>query len=553
MRRILFILITFVSLSAENPLFNHLYTADPGALVYKDTFYIYAGHDEGSTGYIMHEWCVFSSTDLVHWTDHGPRLKVGDFSWVARDAWASQVIEKNGKFYWYICAEQRGGGKGVGVAVADHPLGPFKDARGSALITNQMTKDVSITWDDIDPTAFVDDDGQAYLYWGNTSCKGVKLKSDMINTDGAFSYFKLKDFTEAPWIHKRNDIYYLSYAALFPEYIDYATSNSPLGPWTHRGRLINERLPSETSHQAIVEFRDKWYIVYHNAALPGGGPYKRSVCIDELYYNDDGTMKPVVMTDAGAAGLAPSPFKGGTYLLTCKKSSKVLEVANSSKSSGANVQQNHISPSITPAENQLWRFDSAGTGVYRIINVNSGLCLGTAANSTKDAANVEQQTITASSKTQRWKPVGAGGNHYAFVNVASGKCLDVLDLSLQDGANVIIYSYLRAENQLWLLEEKSVTDVTEKRINSTSLKELTAVFNNRCQTIQVSPLDEVGYDCITITDLQGKKIGSYLISSNENGLMKIPVERKLSKGTYLVNIQKDGLLSRIVRITVSND
>jgi len=163
MKSIIALCILCIVVYADNPIINHLYTADPAALVYNDTFYIYTGHDEGSTGYIMHNWHVFSSTDLVHWTDHGIRLEVSQFSWASRDAWAAQVIERDGKFYWYICAEQRGGGKGVGVAVADHPLGPFS-AKSSALITNQMTNDVNISWDDIDPTAIVDDDGQAYMY-----------------------------------------------------------------------------------------------------------------------------------------------------------------------------------------------------------------------------------------------------------------------------------------------------------------------------------------------------------------------------------------------------
>ena len=121
-----FILLLFFIVSADNPVINHMYTADPAALVYKDTCFIFTGHDEGSTGYVMHDWYVFSSTDMVHWTDHGARLKVSEFSW------ASQVIESEGKFYWYICAQTHAGGKGVGVAVADHPLGPYKDARGTA-------------------------------------------------------------------------------------------------------------------------------------------------------------------------------------------------------------------------------------------------------------------------------------------------------------------------------------------------------------------------------------------------------------------------------------
>ena len=138
----------------------------------------------------------------------------------------------------------------------------------------------------------------------------IKLKSNMIETEGSIQYINLRSFTEAPWVHKRNNTYYLSYAAEWTEYIDYAISNSPLGPWTYKGRL-NDRVPSETNHQAIIEMKGRWYFIYHNAALPGGGPYKRSVCVDELFYNADGTIKKIVMTESGIEQTGDGPFKTG--------------------------------------------------------------------------------------------------------------------------------------------------------------------------------------------------------------------------------------------------
>jgi hypothetical protein len=256
------------------------------------------------------------------------------------------------------------------------------------------------------------------------------------------------------------------------------------------------------------------------------------------------------MTKAGAAPLGPSPFKAGKYLLTCKKSNKVLEVANSSASTGANVQQNQIRSSTSPSENQLWRFDSAGTGVYRIVNVHSGLCLGTTSNSIKDAANVEQQTITSNSDTQRWKPVGAGGNYYAFVNTASGKCLDVLDLSTQNGANVIIYSYLRTENQQWLLEEKSATTVIENSMNVKSSNEMSVVLIQNSHSFQVLSVNTKGLDRLIIGDLQGKTIGTYLITGGENGVVNVQAGSKLPKGMYIVKLKKNGQLLKIVKVTM---
>ena len=164
---------TFVA--AGNPIVKHKFIADPAAMVHDGKMYIYGGHDEcppPEEHYDLKEWCVFSSSDLKTWTEHAVPLKAKDFSWAKGEAWASQVIERDGKFYWYVTVEHKTiPGKSIGVAVSDSPTGPFVDARGSALITNDMTTDRSKSyWDDIDPTVFIDDDGQAYLYWGNSQC-----------------------------------------------------------------------------------------------------------------------------------------------------------------------------------------------------------------------------------------------------------------------------------------------------------------------------------------------------------------------------------------------
>jgi len=288
-----------------NPIIKHKYTADPGAMVYKGKVYIYAGHDEAPKAqarYVMHDWLCFSSPDMVTWTEHPVPLKVTDFTWAKGDAWASQVIERNGKFYWYVAVEHKTiHGKAIGVAVADSPIGPFKDARGSAIITNDMTTEAKISWDDIDPSVFIDDNGQAYLFWGNTTPHYAKLKSNMIDLDGPIQTIKgLPRYTEAPWIHKRNGWYYLSYASEFPEKICYAMSRNINGPWQYKG-IINEIAGnSNTNHQAIINFKGKDYFIYHNGALtPDAGSYHRSVCIDYLYYNPDGTIKRVMMTTEG--------------------------------------------------------------------------------------------------------------------------------------------------------------------------------------------------------------------------------------------------------------
>ncbi|MDR7369688.1 glycoside hydrolase family 43 protein [Flavobacterium aquidurense] len=288
----------------NNPIIKDQYTGDPAALVYKDKVYLYAGHDEAAKDfnfYKMNEWVVYSSSDMKKWESHPVPLKVTDFVWAKNDAWASQVIERSGKFYWYVTVSHGTiPGKSIGVAVSDSPTGPFKDALGKALVTNDMTTQTKISWDDIDPTVYIDDDGQAYLIWGNTVCHYAKLKENMLELDGPIQTIDLPHFTEAPWIHKHKGWYYLSYAYEFPEKIAYAMSKSITGPWEFKGILNELAGNSNTNHQSIIDFKGQSYFIYHNGAtIPDGGSFRRSVCVDKLYYNKDGTMKRVVMTSEG--------------------------------------------------------------------------------------------------------------------------------------------------------------------------------------------------------------------------------------------------------------
>ena len=308
---ILFIMITAMGFSQEenfnNPIVTDKYTADPAAIVHDGTVYLYAGHDEAADDYNfydLNEWLVYSSEDMVNWKEHPVPLKASDFKWAKGDAWAAEVIEKNGKFYWYVTVEhnEEHPGKGIGVAVADSPVGPFEDAIGKALITNDMTTEhTDIGWDDIDPTVFIDDDGQAYLYWGNTVCYWAKLKDNMTELDGEIhAITDLPKFTEAPYIHKKGDWYYLSYAYDFPEKTAYAMSRSIEGPWEYKGILNEVAGNTNTNHQAIIEYEGMDYFIYHNGSIPTkGGSFRRSVCIDQLFYNADKTLIRVQMTSEG--------------------------------------------------------------------------------------------------------------------------------------------------------------------------------------------------------------------------------------------------------------
>ncbi len=294
-------------LFADNPIIKSKFTADPCAMVYGNTVYLYTGHDEASTtdtDYRMNNWHVFSSQDMVNWVDHGQKLAVSNFSWANSSAFAGHTVHRNGKFYWYVPMIQKGGGYfSIGVAVADNPLGPFTDALGKALILDSTTPDLQF---DIDPAVFIDDDGQAYIYWGNATangpCKMAKLKTNMIELDGAITTVNIPNFTEAPYVHKKNGIYYLSYASGWPESIVYCTASNPTGPWTYKG-VINTTVTSATNHQSIIDFKGKSYFVYHNAFTAlGGGDYRRSVCVDLLNYNTNGTIQQVVRTTESVAG-----------------------------------------------------------------------------------------------------------------------------------------------------------------------------------------------------------------------------------------------------------
>ena len=295
---------------ASNPIVKDIFTADPAALVDKGRVYVYVGKDEAPVGgkeYVMNEWRVYSSCDMKRWTDHGSPLRYSTFKWAGRDAWASDVVKRNGKYYFYSTVDHAAlKSKAIGVAVSDSPTGPFVDARGTALVTNDMTKESPIPWDDIDPAVFIDDDGQAYLYWGNTVMKYAKLKPNMIEIDGPIHTVGLDNFVEAAYLHKHKGTYYLSYSQKFPEQTVVMSGPTATGPWTWGGVIMEKNSNVNTIHQAIVEFNGKSYIFYHNGKLPTGGEYRRSVAVEELHYGPDGKILPVAQTAEGPAA-NPSP------------------------------------------------------------------------------------------------------------------------------------------------------------------------------------------------------------------------------------------------------
>ena len=289
-----------------NPIIKNHFTADPTVLTYADKVWLYTGHDEPPEGvddYVMKDWLCFSSPDLLNWQEHPFRLKATDFKWASGDAYASKVIERNNKFYWYVAVSHASiAGKAIGVAVSDHPAGPFTDAIGRALISGDMIPSTGNDKANLDPTVIIDAGDQAYIVWGNEDCFLAKLKDNMTELDGPVQSIVLPGFSEGANLHRHGDWYYLCYGYGMPEKVAYAMSKTVTGPWEFKG-IINE-VPEncETNRPAITSFKGKNYFFYHNGKLKNGGSHRRSVCADELYYRPDGTIAPVMMTDNGILG-----------------------------------------------------------------------------------------------------------------------------------------------------------------------------------------------------------------------------------------------------------
>lgn len=304
-------------LSAQNPIVQTWFTTDPAPMVHDGTLYLYTGHDEDNADFFwMQEWRVYSTTDMVNWTDHGSPLAIESFSWADDRAWAAQCIERNGKFYWYVCLHSKlSNTMAIGVAVGDSPTGPFRDAIGKPLYDG--------SWDYIDPTVFIDDDGRAYLYWGNPNVYFAELNEDMVSLKGEVKKLeqnvesfgapnpekrvkgqKYKDiYTEGPWFYKRGDKYYLLYAAGgVPEHIAYSMSDKPGGPWKYMGEIMPlQDTGSFTNHCGVADYKGHSYFFYHTGKLPGGGGFGRSVAVEEFKYNADGTFPIINATSEGVS------------------------------------------------------------------------------------------------------------------------------------------------------------------------------------------------------------------------------------------------------------
>jgi beta-xylosidase len=291
----------------KNPLFSG---ADPDAIVVGDTVWLYPTFSakRGESAFY-----AFSSKDLVNWERHGPILSFADIPWIWSDgqkshgAWAPTVIARNGKYYFYYSVgNQNVTVSRIGVAVGESPAGPFVDSGKPMPIVGARDQ-----FEAIDPMVYVDPKSQkAYLYAGGSNGSKLRvfeLKPDMVNIAREVKVDQPEKFTEGAFLHERDGVYYLSYS--HGSYRDqtysvhYATAKSPIGPWQYRGAILESDAKHKgPGHHAFIQsdVSGQWYILYHRwNDQPGDGPYRgsRSVCVEKLEYNRDGTIKPIVMTD----------------------------------------------------------------------------------------------------------------------------------------------------------------------------------------------------------------------------------------------------------------
>jgi beta-xylosidase len=315
----------------KKPLVTEMYTADPSAHVFEDMLYIYPSHDldhdnpstQDGDQFDMEDYHVFSMENMNSLpVDHGQALHVDNVPWAEKQMWAPDAAFKNDTYYFYFPAKDYDGLFRIGVATGEVPEGPFTPEPEP--IPGSFS---------IDPSVFIDDDGQAYIYFGGLwggqlekwktgsfdpngkepgrtepalGPKVARLSPDMLSFAGPIEEISITDedgqpllagdrdrrFFEAAWLHKYNGTYYLSYSTGDTHFIAYATSQSPTGPFVFRGYILNPVL-GWTTHHSIVEFQDKWYLFYHDSSLSEGITHKRSMKVAELIHNEDGTIQTI--------------------------------------------------------------------------------------------------------------------------------------------------------------------------------------------------------------------------------------------------------------------
>ncbi|MBR4348348.1 MAG: family 43 glycosylhydrolase [Fibrobacter sp.] len=449
---------------AANPLTTAFYSADAAALVYHDSLFIFAGHDEqgpqgnNNKAFVMNDWHVMVTDDMENYHDYGAVLSIKTFKWANASAFAGHCEYRNGKFYWYVAVhhgtikENGSEGFAIGVAVADHPSGPWTDALGHALVTDNTQNDVKLN---IDPAIFYDGD-DIWMYWGSWNAgRRVKLKENMLELAGTPEDIKIKDFFEAPWMHKYRGNYYFSYASGYPSTTNYSMAPSLNGPWTQKG-VINDKLDnSETNHQAIFKYLGHWYFMYHGANSPGGWTYRRSVNIDYLYYDENATIQKIKRTSTGVDKVNNAPLAEGGYRLTVTHSSMALEDEN-----GIVVQR----PADESSDAQLWviaKDDSARH--YTLKNFATGRyycppkALLDTVKTSETACNIRIENASVTK------------GYYVYGDFDSDFVGDVLNISKDAGMPVITWVRTGTDNQKFQFKAAKLPELVVESSSSSEI------------------------------------------------------------------------------------
>ncbi len=323
---------TWADYTSMNPIFNNIFTADPSAHVWKDgRLYVYPSHDvfpsQGCD--LMNQYHVYSTDNMVDWVDHGEILSSDDVEWGREEGgfmWAPDCAYRDGTYYFFYPHPSESNWNDswkIGVATSNEPAANFKD---QGYIQGLPSKDM------IDPCVFIDDDGVAYLFVGGGGhCYFARLSNDMMSVTGEVVEItdQLEDFHEGSWVFKREDIYYLVYpdGVSGANQMRYATSDNVNGPWTSRGVILDAVENCETSHGSVVQYRGNWYMFYHNAAISGNGTL-RSTNVDQLFFNEDGTIQKVKQTKEGVEAVGPpseSTERDGKLLMSEEGFAKFTE------------------------------------------------------------------------------------------------------------------------------------------------------------------------------------------------------------------------------------
>jgi hypothetical protein len=303
--------------TAQNPIIRDQFTADPTARVFNGKVYLYPSHDikppvgQRQDWFCMEDYHVFSSENLTDWTDHGVIVTQNKVPWVRPNSysmWAPDCVERNGKYYFYFpSAPQAGGGFAVGVAIADSPEGPF-------IPEPEPIKGIN----GIDPCVLQASDGNAYIFWGNGRCAKLKPNMKELADDNPKEKVKWGNReiemvgvnclqglpnrqAEGPFAFEYNGNYYLTYPYVREntEVLGYAMSKNPMGPYEYKGLIMPEHENCWTNHHSIVNYKGQWYLFYHQNAFSPSDDKRRSVQIDKLYFNPDGTIQEVKKTMRG--------------------------------------------------------------------------------------------------------------------------------------------------------------------------------------------------------------------------------------------------------------